>query len=114
MADDLHQPVAQRGHGPVADRLGQGQGTEKIAEIVGQGMQLQSHRVGGKAVAGQARLGHRVLALLDVLLRGAALVVEHHQPLGRAGHVGDDQPGARIQFTGMPLDLGDDAARPAP
>ena len=110
MADDLradlHQPVAQRGHGPVADRLGQGQGTEKVAEVVGQGVQLQSHRVGGEEVAGQARPGHRVVALLDVLLRGAALVVEHHHPLGRAGHIGDDEPDAGIQLTGMPLDLG--------
>jgi hypothetical protein len=43
----------------VASRLGQGQGAQRVREVVGQGVQLQLHGVGGKAVAGQAGPGDR-------------------------------------------------------
>ena len=35
---DLNQPVPQGGHRPMADRVGQGQGAEKVREVVGQGV----------------------------------------------------------------------------
>ncbi len=38
----------------MADCLGQGQGAQEAGGVVGQGMQLQPHRVRGEAVAGQA------------------------------------------------------------
>jgi hypothetical protein len=48
---DLHQPVPQRRRRPLADRVRQGQGAEEVGEIIGQGVQLQPHRVGGDAAA---------------------------------------------------------------
>lgn len=104
---DLYQTVAQRRHGPPLRFLGQRQRTQEVGEVVGQCVQLQPHGVGGEVVTGQARPGDRVLALLDVLLCCAAMIVEHHYALGRASHVGDDEPDARIQFTGMPFHLRD-------
>ncbi len=89
----------------MADCLGQGQGAQEVGEIVGQGMQLQPHRVRGEAVAGQAGPHDRVLALLDVLLRRAPLIVEQRHPFRRTGHVGHNEADARIQFAGVPLDL---------
>ena len=53
MADDLgadlDQPVALRGRRRMLDRLGQRQAAEKGAEVVGQSVQLQPHRVDGDA-----------------------------------------------------------------
>ena len=86
---DLHQPLAQRGHRPLLDFVGQRQSAQEVAEIVGQRVQLQPNGIGGEAAAGQPGPGDGVLALLDVLLRRAALVVERHHPLGRTRHVGD-------------------------
>jgi hypothetical protein len=51
---DLDHPVPPGGHRPMADCLGQGQGAQEAGGVVGQGMQLQPHRVRGEAVAGQA------------------------------------------------------------
>lgn len=42
------------------------------------------------------------------------MVVECDDTLGRTGQVGDDEPDTREEFAGMPLDLGDRAAFPAP
>src|SRR5262249_27035816 len=64
-------------------------------------------------VTSQARL-HRVLALLDVLLRRAAPVVEGDDRLRRATQVRDDEADARVQLPGMPLHLRDDPARSTP
>ena len=57
---------------------------------------------------------NRVLALLDVLLGRAALVIEGDHALGRAGQIGDDEADARIEFAQMPFDLGDGPAFPVP
>lgn len=69
VADDLRadfdQLVAQGDHRPMADRLGQGQSANDVGEVVGQGMQLQSHRVGGQAATGQAGPDDRALAFFD-------------------------------------------------
>jgi hypothetical protein len=67
-------------------------------------MQLQPSRIGGEAVTGQA--SDHVPALLDVLLSCTALVVEHRHPFGQMGHIGRDEPDARIKLAGMSLDLG--------
>ena len=87
------------------DLLGQRQGAEEVGEVVGQRVQLQPHGIRLEALAGQPRPGDGVLAFLDPLLRRATLVVEHHHPLGRSRHVGDDEADAGIQFARMPLDL---------
>ncbi len=93
---DLHQPVAQRGERPVLDLLGQRQGAQEVGEVVGQRVQLQPHSVGGEPHAGQPRPGNRGLAFLDVQIHRAALVVEGVHPLGRAAHVGHDEPYTRV------------------
>jgi hypothetical protein len=48
------------------------------------------------------------------LLARDAAVVELDHPFRWAGQVGDDEADPRVQFALMPLDLGHDAARPAP
>src|SRR4029077_21171005 len=48
----------------------------------------------------------RALAFFDVLLAGAAVVVEGNDALGRPRQVGDDEADARIKLAGVPLDLG--------
>ena len=54
---------------------------------------------------------YRVLALLDVLLRRAALVVEGDDALSWPRQVGHDEADARVKLTRMPLDLRYDTAR---
>ena len=77
-------------------------------------MELKAHRVGGEGAARQAGPFDRVLAFLDVLLAGAALVLEDDDALGRARQVGDDETDARVQLARMPFDLGHDVARLIP
>src|SRR5262245_591198 len=79
-----------------------------------QRVELEAHRVGPEGRARQPRPLDRVLALLDVLLRRAAAVVEGDDLLGRATQVRHDEADARVQLAGMPLDLRDHPTRPAP
>src|SRR5262249_41468845 len=111
---DLDQLVLQTRQRPVLDRLRRRQRAQEIAEIVGERMKLEPHRVGGKRSARQPRPLDRPFALFDPLLARPALVVEGNDALGRAGHVGDDEPDARIEFARMPFDLGDHSARLRP
>src|SRR5262245_6105513 len=62
-------------------------------------------------MAGQPRPAQRQLAFLDVLLGGAAPVVELADPLGRPRQVGDDEADARIELALVPLDLRHHPAR---
>ena len=77
-------------------------------------MELRTHGIGGEGAARQPGPFDRVLAFLDVLLAGAALVIEGDDALGRPRQVGDDEPDARVQLTRMPFDLGHDVARLIP
>src|SRR5215472_13223333 len=86
----------------------------KIAEVVGERMKLEPHRIGGERSARQSRPFDRAFALLDPLLARPALVVEGNGALGRAAHVRHDEADARIKFSGMPLDLGDNPPRLGP
>lgn len=52
----------------MADRIKQDQGTDEGGQVVGQGVQLQPHSIGGGAATGQPGSRNRILALLDVLL----------------------------------------------
>jgi hypothetical protein len=70
-------------------------------------VELEAHRVGGEGPARQPRPLDRTLALLDPLLRYAALVVEGDNALGRTRQAGDDKADARVQLARMPLDLSD-------
>jgi len=53
-------------------------------------------------------------AFFDPLLARPALVVEGDDVFSAARHVGHDEADARIEFAGMPFDLGDDTARLRP
>src|SRR5919112_3742205 len=81
-------------HCPTAS--GGTRGAQEVAEVVGQRVQLKPYRVGGEAAARQPGPGDGVLALPDPLLGRATLVVERHHSLGRAPHVGHDEPDAWI------------------
>ena len=48
-------------------------------------MQLETDSIVGELATGQTRPPNRVLALLDVLLRRATLIVEEDNPLGGTG-----------------------------
>src|SRR5271166_4387148 len=119
MADDLRayldQLLPQARKRPIFDRLGRRQRAQEVAEIVGEGMKLEPHSVGGERAAREPRPSDRSLALLDPLLARPTLVVEGDDIRGRPRHVGDDEADARVKFARMPFDLGDDATllRPA-
>jgi len=110
----LHQPVTEGCHRPMADLIGQGRFAEEIGEVVGQGIQLQPHGIGGEAAAGQAGLDDRVLPLLDVLLRRTSPIVEQCHRFRRPAHVGHNEPDARIQRAGVPVDVRYHPAGPFP
>src|SRR3954469_6781978 len=77
-------------------------------------MELEAHGVVAEGAAGQPGPAQRVLALADPLLSGAAAVVERADSSRRPLQVGDDEPDPWVQFTLMPLDLRNNAARPGP
>ncbi len=91
LGTDLHQFLPQRGQRPVFHRLGQGKRSQEVAQVVGQRMKLEPDLVVAEAMTGQSGPVDRVLALLDVLLRRAALIVESHHAFGGAAQVGDDK-----------------------
>ena len=61
---DLDQLFAQAGQRPRLRGLRHRQGAQEVAEIVGQGMKLKAHRVGGEGAARQSRPLDRILAFL--------------------------------------------------
>ena len=67
-------------------------------------MELEADGVGGEGAARQAGPLDRALAFFDVLLAGAAVVVEGNDALGRPRQVGDDEADARIKLAGVTLD----------
>src|SRR5256884_5220907 len=111
---DLDQLFLQTRQRPILDRLRRRQRAQEIAEIVGERMKLEPHRVGGERSARQSRPLDRAFALLDPLLARPALVVESNDALGRAAHVRHDEADARIKFARVPLDFGNDPARLRP
>jgi len=73
-------------------------------------MKLVTDPVVAELLTRQARPTNRVLALLDMMLGGAALIVECDDPFSGTAQVGDNEADARIQFAQMPFDLGNHAA----
>src|SRR5262249_25678805 len=106
--DQLLLQARQR---PVLDRLRCCKRAEKVAKIVGERMKLEPHGVGRERSARQPCPLDRALAFLDPLFARPALIVEGDDPLGWAGHVGDDETDARIKLAVMPFDFGDHPAR---
>jgi hypothetical protein len=52
---DLDQLVLEGGQRPITHRFRRRQRAQEIAEVVGEGMKLEPHRVGGKRSARQSR-----------------------------------------------------------
>ena len=77
-------------------------------------MQLQPHFVVAELLARQPRPAKGILAFLDVLLGGAALIIEPHHPIRLHGQVGDDEADLWKQLARVPFDLGDHTARLVP
>jgi hypothetical protein len=86
VADDLgadfDQLLAQAGQRPRLRRLRHRQRPHEIAEIVGQRVELEADGFGGEGATRQAGPLDRALAFFDVLLAGAAVVVEGNDALG--------------------------------
>jgi hypothetical protein len=59
---------------PVFDWLGRGERAQEVAEIVGEGMKLEPHSVGGERAVREPRPSDRSLAIIDPLLARPALV----------------------------------------
>src|SRR4029453_13714339 len=99
---------------PAFDLAGQGERAEEVGEVVRQRVELEPDGVRAEGRARQSRPLDRVLALLDPLFGRPAPVVEGDDLPGRSTQVRHDEADARQQLAGMPFDLRDDAARPAP
>jgi len=82
---DLHELVADTGQRPVLHLLRKREGAQEVGKVVGKRMKLEPYSVAAHGATRQPGPFDHVLALLDGLLRRAALVVEHHDPVGTAG-----------------------------
>ena len=84
MADDLaanlDQFVSQTGQRPVPHGIRQGQGSQEVAEVVGECVKLETDSIVSELATGQSCPPDGVFAFLDVLLRratgGVSKVVE--------------------------------------
>src|SRR5262249_52354202 len=85
---DLDQLVLQTRQRSILDRLRRRQRAQEIAEVIGERMKLEPHRVGGERSARQSRPLDRAFALLDPLLARPALVVESNDARGCAQSFG--------------------------
>jgi hypothetical protein len=52
---DLDQLLAQRRQRPLLDLVGQDQRAQEVGEVVGQGVELEAHRIVAEGMAGQPR-----------------------------------------------------------
>ena len=111
---DLHEPIADTGQRPVLHLLRKRESAQKVGEVVGKRVKLEPHCVAPHRSTRQRGPFDRVLALLDVLLGGATLVVEDHDPVGTVRQIGDDKADAWVKLAGMPFDLGNHPPFPAP
>ena len=77
----MDQLQLQAGERPVGHFLGQLDAAQEGGQVVGQGLQLQPDLVVAELPTRQSRPVEGVFAFLDVLLGGAALVIEPHHPV---------------------------------
>ena len=84
LGTDLHELFPERGQRPVRDSFGQCQRPHEVGEVVGECMKLKADGIGDERAARQSCPLYGVLAFLDSLLAGAALIVESDDALGWA------------------------------
>jgi hypothetical protein len=70
---DLDQLLLESRQRPVFDRLRRRQGSQEVAEIIGERMKLKANRVGGEGTAGQPRPFDRAFSFLDPYVDGPLL-----------------------------------------
>lgn len=92
MRPDRDQLQLQAGQRPVCHCLGQLDATQEGGQVVGQRVQLQLHLVVTEPLAWQPRPPEGDFAFFDVLLGGAALVMEPHHPVRLHQQVGAMKP----------------------
>ena len=81
----LDQPFVEAGERPALDLLGRRQRPQEVRQIVGKSVKAETSGVCREAHAGEPRPFERILALLDVLLGCAPVVVEGQHPfIGQA------------------------------
>lgn len=108
MADDLgadlDQFLAQRRQRPLFHGVEQCERPHEVAEVLGKRIKLESDGIVVELAARQRGFSGPVLALLDVLLGGAALFVERNHPLdGRLRFVTINlRVGAPVRQSGVP------------
>jgi len=79
LAADLDQPVSERRQRPVPHGVGQGQGSQKVPEIVGECVKLETD-----GVLGEPATGYRVLSIVCIngLAAGISTRYEVYRILG--------------------------------
>jgi hypothetical protein len=113
-AAPLEEPLLKACQRPTLNGWRQDAPSQKIAEVVCDDPEEQSHLVGTKAVAGEPSPVGGGLALFDPLLGRSALVVEADDGAICAGQGGDDEAHPRKEFPKVMLDLGDHSSRSVP
>src|SRR5215469_17372475 len=96
------------------DRLREYQLAKEVGQVIRQGEQVQPRRIVLETPARQLRPVHRILTLLDPLLRRTPPVVEADDLLRAPLQVGDDEADAGEQLARVPLHLGDHATGALP
>jgi len=74
---NLDQLLLEARQRPIFDRLRRRQRAQEVAEIIGEGMKLEPHRVGGERAAREPRPSDRSLALLDHCSQEFIMISEH-------------------------------------
>ena len=95
---DLDQLLPQGRHRPRLHGTRQDKPPQKVAQVVRQGEQLQSHMVVHEVVTGKLRPLHRVLTLANPLFCRTSLIVKSNDPLALPGQVRHDEadPGEQL------------------
>ena len=110
----LYQPFVEAGERPALDLLGRRQRPQEVRQIVGKSVKAETSGVCREAHAGEPRPFERILALLDVLLGCAPVVVEGQHPFIGQAAIGDDETNGRKQLARMEFHLGHNTPRLRP
>lgn len=88
----VDQPLAKRAQRPCLETLGRRQRTQQVCQVGGQRVELEPDGVCRVLHAGEPRPLERVIALLEVLLDRASMVLERQHSFARQAAVRDDGP----------------------
>ena len=103
LGSNLDQFDEQGRERPVLHRARQSQTAKEVADVVCQCEELEPDLIVVEVVARKPRLVHRVLSLLDPLLRNAPTIVELDHVLVGTLEIGHNEAYARQQLAQMPV-----------